>query len=108
VGIYLPFERQDQLSKCEVKDEFAEIWSKTAKTPRGTGECRRSAEIHSGEVQRARVSSAQAPGSQQRDVLSRCLHDPHPVGPKAKLFCVISVTLIIEAIHTNIKHSRKH
>src|SRR5690606_35154305 len=33
----------------------------------------------------------QQPGSRQRDVLSRRLHDPHPVRPKAGLFCVISI-----------------
>src|SRR5690606_14130847 len=32
----------------------------------------------------------QALGSWHRDVLSRQLHDPHPAGPKAQLFCGVS------------------
>ncbi|PKH08419.1 hypothetical protein CXF70_17785 [Planomicrobium sp. MB-3u-38] len=62
---------------------YTQIWSKTAKTPRGLETelafqlCfERSAEIHSGEGDRVRVSSVRAPR-------------------KAKLVCVISIIKII-------------
>ncbi|RLQ90396.1 hypothetical protein D9754_11805 [Planomicrobium sp. Y74] len=64
-------------------ESASEIWSNTAKTPRGAERelafqlsFERSAEIHSGEGDRARVSSAQAPR-------------------KAQLFCAISIPALL-------------
>src|SRR5690606_11654429 len=89
--------REDHSSYCSAQSgaapllrEVSRDMKQNSEDAQGSRRMPTKCKIHSGEVQRARVSSARAPGSRQRDVLSRRLHDPHPVGLQAKLFCEIS------------------
>ncbi len=84
-NVILSTNSDDDSSEFAFRNHFkmrrvSQIWSKTAKTPKGLEtelvfqlRFERSVEIHSGEVEQDRVSSARAP---------------------RKLFCEISVTLV--------------